>query len=190
MNETPHATPYSALKFLAWYIHSVNTLNEWIGRKVAWLNTLLVLIICFDVIRRYIFNVSSVMMIEIEWYLFSLIFLLAAGFALKHDKHVRVDLFYSRFSIKGKAWVNLLGCMFFLIPFCIILIKASWPYVFTSFRLQEISPDPGGLPARYLIKAAIPLGFFFLLLQAFSLTFHSWLTIRNRVVGEGEMPNG
>jgi TRAP-type mannitol/chloroaromatic compound transport system permease small subunit len=163
--------------------------NEWIGRKVAWMNTLLILIICFDVIRRYVFNISSVMMIEIEWYIFSLIFLLAAGFALKHNKHVRVDLFYSRFSMKGKAWVNLLGCLFFLIPFCVILIKASWPYVSASYRLREISPDPGGLPARYLIKAAIPLGFFFLLLQALALAFDSWLIIRNKVVKEGESPN-
>jgi TRAP-type mannitol/chloroaromatic compound transport system permease small subunit len=165
-------------------------LNEWIGQKVAWLNTLLVVVICLDVVRRYILNQSSVAFIEIEWYIFSVIFLLGAGYALKYDRHVRVDLFYSRFSAKGKAWINLLGCLFFLIPFCVILIKASFPYVGLSYRLNEISPDPGGLPGRYLIKAAIPLGFFFLLLQAVSLTFSSWLIIINKAPVEGGVTNG
>lgn len=178
------------MNFLYTYIRSIDRLNQWIGSRIAWLNTLLVLIICFDVIRRYIFNTSSVAMIEIEWYIFSLVFLLAAGFTLKHDKHVRVDLFYSRFSPRGKAWVNLVGCLFFLVPFCLILIKASWPYVHVSFRLCEISSDPGGLPARYLIKAAIPAGFILLLLQAVSLTFSSWLTIMNKTPQEGGVTHG
>lgn len=178
------------MSFLYTYVRLVNQMNQWIGSRIAWLNTLLVLIICFDVIRRYIFNTSSVAMIEIEWYTFSLVFLLAAGFTLKHDKHVRVDLFYSRLSPKGKAWINLMGSLLFLIPFCIILLKASWPYVYASFRLKEISSDPGGLPARYLIKAAIPLGFFFLLLQALSLTFSSWITIMNKTPQEGGVTHG
>ena len=129
-------------------------------------------------------------MIEIEWHIFSLVFLLAAGYTFKHDRHVRVDLFYSQFSPKRKAWVNLLGCLFFLIPFCVILISASVPYVSLSYRLHEISSDPGGLPYRYLIKGAIPLGIFFLLLQAISLTFSSLLIIINREQAEGGMANG
>jgi TRAP-type mannitol/chloroaromatic compound transport system permease small subunit len=129
-------------------------------------------------------------MIEVEWHIFSLIFLLGAGYTFKHDRHVRVDLFYSRFSAKGKAWVNLLGCLLFLIPFCLILIKASFPYVSLSYRLSEISSDPGGLPGRYLIKGAIPLGIFFLLLQAVSLAFSSWLIVTNRIQAEGGGVNG
>jgi TRAP-type mannitol/chloroaromatic compound transport system permease small subunit len=178
------------LKFIHGYIRLVDRLNEWIGQKVAWLNTILVIVICFDVVRRYVLNQSSVAMIEVEWHIFSLIFLLGAGYTFKHDRHVRVDLFYSRFTAKGKAWVNLLGCLLFLIPFCIILIKASYPYVSLSYRLNEISSDPGGLPGRYLIKGAIPLGILFLLLQAVSRTFSSWLIITNRVHEEGGVSNG
>jgi TRAP-type mannitol/chloroaromatic compound transport system permease small subunit len=178
------------LKFVYGYIRFINFVNEWIGQKIAWLNTILVMVICFDVIRRYIFNQSSIAMIETEWHIFSLIFLLGAGYTFKHDRHVRVDLFYSRFSARGKAWINLLGCLFFLVPFCIILIIASFPYISLSFRLNEISPDPGGLPGRYLIKGAIPLGFFFLLLQAISLTFSSWLIIANLAPREGGAANG
>lgn len=178
------------MHFLRAYIRFTDRLNEFIGSRVAWLNTFLVLLICFDVIRRYLFNVSSVALIETEWYTFSLVFLLAAGYALKHDKHVRVDLFYSQFSARGKAWVNLLGSVFFLIPFCVILIKGSFPYVRDSIRFREISPDPGGLPARYLIKAAIPVGFFLLLMQAVSLAFSSLLIIRGNADRKGGEVNG
>jgi TRAP-type mannitol/chloroaromatic compound transport system permease small subunit len=165
------------LKFLRGYIAFADRLNERVGQGVAWLSTLLVLLICFDVVKRYLLNTTSVMMIELEWYLFSLIFLLGAGFTLRHDRHVRVDVLYGRLSVTGKAWVNLLGSLLFLIPFCSVMIYSSLPYVRNSFLLREISPDPGGLPARYLIKAAIPLGFFLLLLQAFSLAFSSLLVI-------------
>lgn len=178
------------IQFLHWYIRIVDKLNEQIGRAVAWLNTALVLVICFDVFRRYLLNVSSVRMIEIEWYLFSLVFLIGAGFTLKHDRHVRVDVLYSKFSPKKKAWINLLGSLIFLIPFCIIIIIGSWPYVYSSYTLKEISPDPGGLPARFLIKGAITVGFFLLLLQAISLAFSSILIILNKPFHKRDFTNG
>ncbi len=156
---------------------AIDRLNEHIGRGVSWLNTALVLLICYDVAARYLFNTSSAGMIELEWHLFSFIFLLGAGYALRHDRHVRVDVFYQNFSERKKAWVNLVGVVLFLIPFCVVTVYTSWKFAANAFAIQEGSPDPGGLPARYVVKAAIPVGFFLLLLQAVSLAFHSLLTL-------------
>ena len=159
------------------YIEFSNRLIEWWGSKVSWLTVILVLVICYDVVMRYLFNSSSVAIYEIEWHIFALIFLLGAAYALKHDRHVRVDVFYSRFSPKVKAVVNLIGTVFLLMPFCWILIVEGIDLVANSLRLSESSPDPGGLPARYLIKAAIPLGFTLLFIQAVSLALQSILVI-------------
>ena len=97
--------------------------------------------------------------------MFALIFLLGGGYALKHDRHVRVDLFYGNFSDRDRAWVNLIGHTVLLLPWCIVLTWVSSRYAFDSFQMGEGSPDPGGLPFRFLVKSAIPLCFVLLLLQ-------------------------
>ena len=156
---------------------AIDRLNETVGRGVAWLTTVLVLVIGYDVAARYLFNTSWAGIVELEWHLFSFIFLLGAAYALKHDRHVRVDVFYQNFTPKQQAWVNLLGTLLFLLPFCFIVIRESWQFTANAWHIQEGSPDPGGLPARYVVKAAIPIGFLLLLLQALSLLFQSILTI-------------
>ncbi len=164
-------------KVLLSFQQKIDALNEAIGKGVAWLTTLLVVLIMYDVVTRYLFNTTSVGIIELEWHLFSFIFLLGAAYALKHDRHVRVDVFYSNFSAKQQAWINLLGTLIFLIPFCIVIIITATKFAINSYEIQEGSPDPGGLPARYIIKSAIPIGFILLLLQAISLTIKSVLTL-------------
>ncbi len=146
---------------------AIEILSEWSGRAVAWLMLLMVLVISYDVAMRYLFQSGSVALQELEWHLFALIFLLGAAYTLKHDSHVRVDVFYQsrRLGPRGRAWVDLMGCLLFLIPFCLLVINASLPFVENAYQLGEGSPDPGGLPHRYLLKAAIPLGFALLLLQ-------------------------
>lgn len=158
-------------------INVLNTINESVGKLTAWLTSLLVVFMCIDVVRRYLFNKTAVWITEMEWHIFALIFLLAAGFTLKHDKHVRVDLFYAKFSPKQKAWVNFIGTLVFLIPWCLIIIVASYQYAYNAYAINEASPDPGGLPARYIIKFAITLGFSLLLLQAIVLLLESLQTI-------------
>ncbi|MEM9829816.1 MAG: TRAP transporter small permease subunit [Bacteroidota bacterium] len=160
----------------------IERLNEAVGRGVAWLTTGLVLVIVYDVAARYLFNTSSAGIVELEWHLFAIIFLLGAAYALKHDRHVRVDVFYQNFSPKQQAWVNLIGTILFLIPFCVVATVASWEFTINSWAIQEGSPDPGGLPARYVVKAAIPLGFILLLLQAISLLINSLLTLTEPTV--------
>jgi len=146
----------------------IDKLNDWIGKTVSWLNLILVLVIVVDVAMRYIFSITSAASFELEWHLFAVIFLLGAAYTLQQDKHVRVDVFYHRFSKKTQAWVNLIGTVALLLPFCAVACWESVSFVQTSYAFRETSPDPGGLPARYMIKAAIPAGFFLLGLQGIS----------------------
>ena len=155
----------------------IDNMNEWVGSGVAWVTLGLVLVVFVDVVMRYLFNKSYVFTQELEWHLFGFIFLIGAGYTLLHDGHVRVDIIYQRLGIKGRAWTNLLGVIFFLIPGCIMVITTSWQFAANSFSMMEGSPDPGGIPFRFIIKGCIPLGFTLLLLQGFSLGLHSFMQI-------------
>jgi TRAP-type mannitol/chloroaromatic compound transport system permease small subunit len=155
----------------------VDTLNEWVGRGVAWVTALLVVVIFVDVVMRYTFNTSFVFTQELEWHLFGFIFLIGAGYTLLHDGHVRVDIIYQRIGFKGRAWINLVGVLIFLIPGCLMVISTSWRFTVTSFAMLEGSPDPGGIPFRFIVKGFIPVGFVLLLLQGISLGIHSFLQI-------------
>lgn len=152
-------------KFLLQTHRNISSLNDRIGHVTAWLTVALVLLVGVDVVSRRLLQDTQTWIMEMEWHLFALIFLLGAGFAFRHDKHVRVDLFYAKFSRKEKALVNLTGGLLFLLPWCAALMVFSWEFAADAFRIRETSPDPGGLPARYLIKFSIVLGSFFLFLQ-------------------------
>jgi len=153
--------------------YGIDALNEWVGKTVSWLTTMLVLVVCLDVIVRYLFNDTKAWIMELEWHLFALVFLIGAGYAFKHDRHVRVDLFYAKFTPKDRALVNLIGGLIFLVPWCILIIYVSYDYAHVSFLIRETSPDPGGLPARYIIKFAITVGVSLLLLQGISSIIQS-----------------
>ena len=155
----------------------IDRMNEWVGRGVAWVTLGLVLVVFVDVVMRYLLNKSYVFTQELEWHLFGFIFLIGAGYTLLHDGHVRVDIIYQRLGIKGRAWTNLLGVILFLIPGCIMVITTSWQFAANSFSMMEGSPDPGGIPFRFIIKGCIPVGFTLLLLQGFSLGLHSFMQI-------------
>ena len=155
----------------------IDNMNEWVGSGVAWATLGLVLVVFVDVVMRYLLNKSYVFTQELEWHLFGFIFLIGAGYTLLHDGHVRVDIIYQRLGIKGRAWTNLLGVILFLIPGCIMVITTSWQFAANSFSMMEGSPDPGGIPFRFIIKGCIPVGFTLLLLQGFSLGLHSFMQI-------------
>ena len=160
--------------------NAIHWLNEYTGRAAAWLTTALMLLVCFDVVVRYLFNETQAWIMELEWHLFGLIFLLGAGYAFRHDRHVRVDLFYAKFSPKDKALVNLIGGILFLIPWTAILIYVSFEYAGIAYKIGEGSPDPGGLPARYIIKYAITLGMVLLFLQGLASIIDNWLIFRGK----------
>ena len=171
--------------FLKFFIRFANSVNEYVGRTASWLTLILVLLVCIDVGRRYILNSSSIWGMELEWHLFAAIFLLGAGYAFKHDRHVRVDLFYANFSERDKAWTNLIGGIVFLIPWCILIILVSYSYAFRSFVDMEESPDPGGLPFRFIIKFTVTIGIGLLLLQGFANISESVLVL----IGKSKTPN-
>jgi TRAP-type mannitol/chloroaromatic compound transport system permease small subunit len=150
----------------------IDAINERIGRWSSWLVVIMVAIGVWNVIARYVgqfigVNLASNTYIELQWYLFSIVFFLGAAYVLLKDEHVRVDVLYNRMSPRRRAWINLLGSALFLIPFCLIVLYVSWRPVSFSWRIMEGSPDPGGLP-RYPIKSMIMVCFSLLLLQGIS----------------------
>lgn len=177
------------MRALTRFAQSIDSLNEKIGAAVSWLTTVLVIIVCYDVFTRYLLKRSSIAVQELEWHIFAVIFLLAAAYTLKHDRHVRVDVLYLKFSPQTRAWINFWGCLFFLIPFAILIIWSSQNFVISSFKIGETSPDPGGLPARFILKACVPLGFLLLLLQGMAFAIHSLAAALNSAK-ERESANG
>jgi len=158
----------------------IETISEWTGWLAAWLLPILVMLIVYDVTMRYMFHSGSVALQELEWHLFALLFLLGSAYTFKHGDHVRVDMLHNTrwMTPVRKAWVDVLGGIVFLLPFCVVVITASWPFVMNAFNYAETSPDPGGLPYRFLLKAAIPLSFGLLLLQGIASILRAVEVIR------------
>ncbi|WP_448563125.1 TRAP transporter small permease subunit [Trichothermofontia sp.] len=168
----------------------IDTLNEWVGRCTAWLALAMVAIGTWNVVGRFLGrgmgqNLSSNALIEAQWYVFDILFLLGAAYTLKHNEHVRVDFFYQRFSPRRRVWVDLLGTVLFLLPFCGMVLVYSWNAVAQSWRMGEMSPDPGGLP-RYWIKSMILVGFGLLFLQGIAEAIKHAATLR----GDLPLPEG
>jgi TRAP-type mannitol/chloroaromatic compound transport system permease small subunit len=151
---------------------AIDRLNDRIGAAIQWIALVMVIVGSFNAIARYAgrytgFSLSSNAYLELQWYLFSLIFLMGAAYGLNHDYHVRVDVLYARLGRRARAWINLIGSVLFLVPFAFVMLWISWGPVANSWAILETSPDPGGLP-RYPIKTVILVSFFLLLLQAIS----------------------
>jgi len=145
----------------------IDRLSEFLGRWVAWLVLAAVLLSAGNAIVRKVFNNSSNAMLEMQWYFFSAVFLLCAGYTLLRNEHVRIDVITGRFSARVQTWIDVLGTIFFLLPMAILFIYLSWPVFIRTYTHGEISTNAGGLliwPARVLV----PIGFTFLVLQGFS----------------------
>ncbi len=158
----------------------INNINEWIGCSVAWLIIAMVLVTFFNVVMRYGFNFGLIAIQESVIYFHSFVFMLAIAYTYKHNEHVRVDIFYSKYSDTQKAWTDLLGTLFLLFPVCIYLIISSWEYAGNSWKLLEGSREAGGLPLVFIIKTLVPLMPILLLLQGFSTACASMITIRSK----------
>jgi len=178
------------MKALLRVASAVDRLNRAVGRIVAWLVLGMVLVGAFNTVARYLGRylgvaLSSNAWIELQWYLFSLVFLLGAAYALERDAHVRVDVLYGRLSPRGRAWIDVVGTVVFLLPFCAFGIWMSLPTVRSSWAVLEMSPDPGGLP-RYPIKTAIPVAFALLFFQGVSELIKKVAFLRGiRPAGDG-----
>lgn len=144
---------------------SAEAVSHFTGRCVAWLTLFMMLLTCLIVLLRYGFDIGSIALQESVLYLHALVFMLGAAYTFKDDEHVRVDVFYRDFSATKKAWVNILGGIFFLLPFTIYTAYLSLDYVSASWRVLETSPEPGGLPFVYLLKTLIPIMMVCLIIQ-------------------------
>ena len=163
--------------FTAKIVTVIDTFSEYTGRGVAWLTLLMVLLSCLIVVLRYGFNIGSVALQESLTYLHATVFLLGAAYTLKHDGHVRVDIFYRGYSARGKAWVNALGSLVFLLPVSLFLLIFSWDYAANAWAIREGSPHAGGIPLLFLLKSLIPLTALTLALQALADTLRGLLTL-------------
>lgn len=146
-------------------VSAIDTFTEWTGRIIAWLAAAMAILTTVVVVMRYGFNTGSIAGQEAVTYLHATLFMLGAAYALKTDAHVRVDIFYRRFSPTQQAWVNALGGIIFVLPLCLLIMMISSNYVLQAWRIREISMDSGGIPAVFLLKSLIPAMALTLLLQ-------------------------
>lgn len=154
------------------FSRGIDRVNDTIYAAIRWLTLAMIVVGALNAVARYLTRYTGVALssnawFDLQWYMFSLIFLLGAAYGLNHDVHVRVDVMYSRATPRTRAWIDIAGTLLFIIPFCLMMLVTSWPAVRNSWAVREASPDPGGL-ARYPIKTLLLVCFTLLLLQALS----------------------
>lgn len=157
--------------------HAIDVL----GRAVSWLTLGVVGLMFAVVVLRYAFSEGSIALQESVLYLHAIVFLLGAAYALRHDAHVRVDIFYQSWSMRGRARADLAGTVLFLLPVCVFMIWISYAYVESSWAVRESSKEPGGLPGVFVLKALIPLSAGLLLTQGVALALRKWLLLREHL---------
>ncbi len=163
----------------------IDAATERIGHTVYWLVLVAVLISAANATVRKIFNYSSNSFLEIQWYLFSMIFLFLAGYTLKSNEHVRIDIVTGRLSAHARAWIDIFGTLFFLLPMAILIMYLSWPVFVDSWERHEVSTNAGGLiiwPARLMV----PIGFFLLIIQAVSELIKRFAFLRGMIPDPSE----
>ena len=151
------------LKLSRW----IDALNEFVGKAATWLVLVVVVVSAANAVMRYTINYSSNAYLEIQWYLFGMIFLLCAGYTLLHNEHIRIDVLSHKLSKRSQTWIDIFGLVFFLMPMCLIILNLSWPVFVKAYMSGEMSNSEGGLivwPARLMV----PAGFFLLTLQGVS----------------------
>jgi len=155
---------------------AIDTFIDDVGQTTAWFSFVLALVMAGNVLLRYVFHTGTVWAQELEWHLMAPICLFGMSFALRHGEHVRVDIMFASFTPRMKLFVEFVSSLL-LIAICAIVIWLSWSYVAYSWNIGETSANPGGIPARYILKSLIPIGFALMLLQALAQAihhFHAW----------------
>ncbi|GHC34461.1 TRAP-type mannitol/chloroaromatic compound transport system, small permease component [Aidingimonas halophila] len=158
----------------------LDTFTECLGRAVSWLLLIMMLVQFAIVILRYAFNINSIVAQESVMFLHAVVFMLAASYTLKHDGHVRVDIFYRRLSMRGRAWIDLLGTLLLLFPVLIFIAASSLGYVAKSWAILERSPD-SGIPVVFLLKSLILVMVVLLSLQGIAQMIRQVMMLRGRM---------
>ena len=172
--------------FLATANKYLDQLSELTGRIIAWLTLFMMLVTAVVVLMRYGFEAGSIALQESITYMHAIVFMLGAAYTLKHEGHVRVDVFYRNFNNKTKALVDLLGTLLFLFPLCLFILLGSLDYVSNSWAIKESSSEPGGIPAVFLLKTLIPAMTVLLMLQGLSIVCNKLLVLLG--YGDGGEP--
>ena len=155
------------MKSLLRFSALIDALNDGIGRVVYWLVLAAVLVSSVNATMRYAFDISSNAWLELQWYLFGAVFLLCAGYTLRHNEHIRIDVLTGRLSRRAQSWIDVFGILFFLLPMALIIMWLSWPIFVNAYVHNEISGNAGGL-VRWPARLFIPVGFFLLAIQGLS----------------------
>jgi TRAP-type mannitol/chloroaromatic compound transport system permease small subunit len=177
------------MKALLVFSRAVDALNEHIGKLAYWLVLVAVLISSGNAVVRYSLNMSSNAWLEIQWYLFSAVFLFCAGYTLLHNQHVRIDIVSGLFSKRVQTWIEVLGTLFFLLPMAVTILWLSWPVFLDAYRSHEVSTNAGGLtiwPARLML----PIGFLLLVLQGLSELIKRIAFLRGLIPDPSEKDEG
>lgn len=161
-------------------INKLEQISEASGRVIAWLTLFIVLITFIVVVLRYAFDIGSIALQESISYMHAFVFMLGVAYTLKHDGHVRVDIFYRKMSASKKAWVDLLGTVLLLFPVCLFIFISSWDYVLTSWSQLEESGEAGGLAYVYILKTCLLIMPVLLMLQGVALSLKSFLLIKSK----------
>ncbi|MDF1884463.1 TRAP transporter small permease subunit [Sulfurimonas sp. SAG-AH-194-C21] len=146
----------------------IDRITKYISYFTAFILTLLVLLIVYDASARYLFSSGSTALQELEWHFFDVVILLSISYALKHNAHVRVDIFYEKFSLKIQTLINIIATLFFILPLSFLIVYIGIGFVELSFVQNEVSSNPGGLTHRWIVKSLMPLSFAFVALQGLS----------------------
>lgn len=161
------------------FIDNIERFIDWSGRAVSWLTLLMVIVTFIVVVLRYVFDIGWIALQESITYMHAMVFLVGASWAMQQEAHVRVDIFYSRFSSKTKAWIDLFGSLLLLLPVMAFIAWISWEYVSESWSVLEGSREAGGLPGVFLLKSLIPVLAVMLILQALVQIVRCAQTIRS-----------
>ena len=153
---------------------------KWVGYVAALTLALLIVLVVYDAVMRYLFQSGSIALQELEWHLFDVVIMLGIAYTLQRASHVRVDIFYDQYSDKVRRIINILGALFFILPFSLLIIYVGFDFVMISFDQLEASSDPGGLSYRFLVKSLLPLAFFLLIVQTVSEVYKEFVALKEQ----------
>lgn len=171
-------------------IHRLEQISEFSGRAVAWLTLLMVLVTFSVVVLRYLFDTGWIALQESVTYLHAFVFMLGAAYTLKHEGHVRVDIFYRKMSPSRQAMIDFFGCLLLLIPVCLFITISSWGYVLSSWSLLEGSQEAGGLPLVYILKSSMLLMTLLILIQGLAQLLRSYQGWRHPQLANQDKQHG
>ena len=153
-------------------------LIRWVGYLAGFALAALILLVVYDALMRYLFQSGSIALQELEWHLFDVVIMLGIAYTLQRASHVRVDIFYDQYSDKMRHIINIIGAIFFILPFSLMIIYVGFDFVLLSFEQLEASSDPGGLSYRYIVKSLLPIAFVLLIVQTLSEVYKEFVLLK------------